>query len=116
VDERSTRQAKNEALHREVNERLEQLDKQADEGWASDAERFEFVCECGDGGCEARVWMALADYEDVRRQDDRFAVHPGHEDDAIERVVKRGDGFVVVDKAADLEPQVADDPRGAPSH
>jgi hypothetical protein len=59
--------------------------------------------------------MPLADYEDVRSQDDRFAVHPGHENDEIERVVRRGEGFVVVDKISELEAYVADDPRGAPS-
>jgi hypothetical protein len=114
VDERATRQAKNEALHREVNERLAEMDKQADAAWADEEQRFEFICECGRGGCDARVSMALVEYEDVRGQDDRFAVHPGHENDEIESVVKRGDSFVVVDKIAALEPYVEDDPRGAP--
>jgi hypothetical protein len=115
VDERSTRQAKNEALHREVNERLEQLEKEAGAGWTTDGDHFEFLCECGEGGCDARVRMPLSEYEEIRSQDDRFAVSPGHENEEIERVVKRGDGFVVVDKIAELEPFVADDPRGAPS-
>jgi hypothetical protein len=116
MDERGARQAKNEALHREVNERLAEIDKQANAGWATEEQRFEFICECGAGDCDARVLMLLEEYEEVRQQDDRFAVHPGHENEAIERVVKRGDGFLVVDKMPELEPFVADDPRGAPSH
>ena len=114
---RAARQARNEALHREVNERLAKLDKQADAGWGSGGELFEFLCECGTvNGCNARVKMMLTDYERVRAQDDRFAVAPGHENLGIERVVDRGESYVVVDKIAELEPYVADDPRGAPSH
>jgi hypothetical protein len=115
--ERAARRAKNETLHREVNERLAQMDKSADASWASDDDTFEFLCECDRGdGCDARVRMTLAEYEQVRQQDDRFAVAPGHENLEIERVVTRAAAYVVVDKVAELEPYVADDPRGAPSH
>jgi hypothetical protein len=100
-----------------VNERLAKLDKRADAGWAGDDERFEFMCECGSGeGCDGRVRMTLAEYEHVREQDDRFTVVPGHENTEIERVVERGESFIVVDKIAELESFVADDPRGSPSH
>ena len=113
---RAARQAKNEALHREVNERLAEMGKQANVAWASDDELFEFLCECGAGnGCDQRVRMKLTEYERVRQQDDRFAVVPGHEQLEIERVVDRTDAFLIVDKIAGLEPYVADDPRGAPS-
>ena len=110
------RQAQNENIHREVNERLAAMDKQADATWASDDELFDFLCECGAGeSCDARVRMKLVDYERMRQQDDRFAVAPGHENPEIERVVERGDGYVVVDKVGEVEQLVADDPRGAPS-
>lgn len=112
---RTARQARNEALHREVNERLAELDKQTD-SWAGDDELFDFLCECAAGnGCDARVRMKLSEYEHVRQQDDRFALVPGHQDSEIERVVDANERFVVVDKAPELEPYVADDPRGAPS-
>jgi hypothetical protein len=115
--ERQARQARNEALHREVNERLAHMDKQADANWATDDEQFEFICECGAGeSCNARVRMRLAEYEQVRSQNDRFAVYPGHEIEDIEHVVERGEGYVIVDKVRELEPFVADDQRGAPSH
>jgi hypothetical protein len=117
VPERSVRQARNEALHREVNEQLARMDKQADANWATDDERFDFICECGAGeGCDAKVRMRLTEYERVRRQDDRFAVFPGHENEQIEHVVERHEAYVIVDKLPELEPYVADDPRGAPSH
>jgi hypothetical protein len=116
VEARATRQARNETLHREVNERLASMDKVADASWARDDELFEFLCECDAGdGCTTRLRMKLADYERVREQDDRFAVAPGHENVEIERVVERGEDYLIVDKLAELEPYVADDPRGASS-
>jgi hypothetical protein len=109
VQDRSARQARNETLHREVNERLARMDKPGDDS-------SEFLCECAAGdGCDARLRIKLRDYERVRQQDDRFVIAPGHENPEIERVVDRRDGYLVVDKVAELEPYVADDPRGAPS-
>ena len=114
---RGERQAANEAAFREVNERRASLDRHALGEWAEGGELFEFVCECGNGGdgCEGRIEMTMSEYDTVRRQDDRFAVVPGHETSEIETVVERNERYVVVDKIDSLEPIVADDPRGAPS-
>jgi hypothetical protein len=60
--------------------------------------------------------MTIEEYEKVRAQDDRFAIYPGHEQEALEWVVARNERFVVVDKRSTAEPLVEDDPRGAPSH
>ena len=105
---------------REVNERIEEVDRSTEEGdWGHGARRFEFLCECGgdDGGarCEAQIEMTIEEYEEVRSQDDRFAVFPGHEMAALEMVVRRTERFVIVDKKPEAEPLVEDDPRGAPS-
>jgi hypothetical protein len=108
------RRARNESLFREVNERIEQLGQGA-QAWSEDG-TVEFLCECGeDGGCGVRVRMPLAVYERVRAQDDRFVVTPGHEEPALEHVVVRTDGYLIVDKIPAAEPLVEDDPRGAPS-
>jgi hypothetical protein len=114
LDERFARQARNEALFREVNERIAQLGEAA-EAWSPDG-TVEFLCECGeDGGCGERIRMPLEAYERVRAQDDRFAVKPGHETLELERAVEWTDAYVVVDKIPAAEPLVEDDPRGAPS-
>jgi hypothetical protein len=114
VDERFARQARNEALFRDVNERIAQLGHAA-EGSSPDG-KFEFLCECGDeGGCGERIRMPLDVYERVRAQDDRFAVKPGHETLELERAVDWTEDYVIVDKVPAAEPFVADDPRGAPS-
>ena len=120
MDERLERTARNEALIREVNERIEQLDKAAEEAsLAPDAAFFEFLCECGrddgDFSCVEYVQMTIEEYEQVRSQDDRFAVYPGHEQEELEWVVARNERFAVVDKRPAAEPFVEDDPRGAPS-
>jgi hypothetical protein len=115
MDGRLERQARNEALLREVNERLERLDKQAESrGWPPEHGYFEFHCECG-AGCPEKVQMTLVEYETARAQDDRFALVPGHESPELEEVVVRTERFVIVDKYGDAEAVVSDDPRGAPS-
>ncbi|MBD0337670.1 MAG: hypothetical protein ICV67_00080 [Thermoleophilia bacterium] len=110
---RNERQAANEAVFREVNERRAALNRQAD---APQSEVFEFVCECGvAGACTGRIEMTLGEYDVIRRQDDRFAVLAGHEHPDVERVVERHERYVVVDKLPEVEEFVEDDPRGAPS-
>jgi hypothetical protein len=115
VGRRAERQAANEAAFREVNERRAAIDRGAEATWAEGDELFEFVCECGAGGCEGRIEMTLQEYDAVRDQDDRFSVLPGHESPEIETVAERHERYVVVDKIPELEPLVGDDPRGAPS-
>jgi hypothetical protein len=120
MDKRLERRARNEALIREVNERIEKVDKAAQEASFGAQDTFEFLCECGGGdtgevGCEEHVEMTIQEYETVRSQDDRFAVYPGHERDALEWVATRNERFVVVDKRPVAEPAVEDDPRGAPA-
>lgn len=117
MEERAERQARNEGLVRLVNERVEALDKEAeDRGWPPPDGLFAFHCECGrEGGCVATIEMTLEEYERVRAQSDRFAVVPGHENPEIERVVERGERYLIVDKVAAVEHLVSDDPRGAPS-
>jgi hypothetical protein len=117
MDERATRQARNEALIRLVNERIDALDKEAEQrGWPPPDGLFSFHCECGrEAVCEATIAMTLDEYERVRDQDDRFALAPNHENPEIERVVERNERFFIVDKLPAAEPLVADDPRGAPS-
>jgi hypothetical protein len=111
--ERLERQASNEALFREINERIAALGKYG-EAWSPDG--TEFLCECGEkGGCGQRVRVPIEVYERVRSQDDRFVVRPGHETPELEHAVEWTDEYVVVDKIPAVEPFVADDPRGAPS-
>lgn len=95
MDAREKRVGKNEALFRRVNERL----KEVGESFSHVAETATFVCECGDASCAEPVMMTLEEYERVRADPTHFFVKPGHEHDAIEEVIERHDGYVVVLKA-----------------
>ena len=77
LEDRYVRQARNEALFREVNERIAELDESA-QSWSIEGTIHVF-CECGaEGGCGERLTVPARVYETVRQQDDRFLVRPGH--------------------------------------
>ena len=98
--------ARNEALWREVNDRIEEID----EGLRIlPDDLLELHCECGNAECGARISITPAEYRDVRSQRDTFAVALGHEDEVIEHVVKRTDRYLVVDKDAVVEREVGAD-------
>jgi hypothetical protein len=113
VQDRLARQSQNEALFREVNERIAELGQKA-QAWSPDG-TIQFLCECGErGGCGQRVRVPAEVYDRVRSQDDRFVVRPGHETPEIEHAVEWTDDYVVVDKIPAADPYIEDDPRGAP--
>jgi hypothetical protein len=89
MDERARRIGKNEALFREVNERIEEI---------AGGPRIEFLCECGNVDCTEPVTLTAGEYEALRAEPDRFAVLPGHEEPDVEDVVERHDGYLVVRK------------------
>jgi hypothetical protein len=76
-----------------VNQRIQEIAGRLDT-WAE----TEFMCECGRDGCLELIPVPLAAYHEVRDHPARFIVLSGHEDDEIERVVERRDGFLVVEK------------------
>lgn len=109
MDERVTRVGKNEALFRQVNERVEQLN----ESFATVTDTFEVVCECGDSGCVTQISIASDAYERVRTDPTRFIVAPGHEDSEVEDIVDTQSAYHVVRKHAGLPGRIAEetDPR-----
>lgn len=99
--------ARTESLFREVNERI-----------AESAERFEakvmeFVCECADPTCTARVAVTLKEYERIRADGATFLLAPGHQDPRVEAVVQDDGERAIVEKGHPaVEPVVrALDPR-----
>jgi hypothetical protein len=103
----AARLAKNEVFFRETNEYLEQ------EALARGRTTTDFICECVRRGCVDRLPITIEAYEQVRVSGGEcFVVMPGHEDAAVERVVARYDGYVVVEKIG-VAGQVAreNDPR-----
>ena len=93
-DWRQKRIANNEASFRDINERLEEGLRQV----RHTPELLQFICECGDRGCESSVRLTFEEYEALRRDSRRFAVVPGHVFPETERVVAGNDRYEVVEK------------------
>ena len=99
--------ARNEAAFRDVNERI------ANGQWPGDTDApIAFRCECGNLGCNMLVEVTAAAYERVRADPRHFILLPGHEIHAVEVIVERDDGYVVVEKVGVAgEVAQATDPR-----
>lgn len=98
MNARDERIAKNEAVLRAANRELEQADKEVGGDGVLDV-----LCECGQEGCSGVISMAIAEYDSLHAQDDRFVVVPGHENPEIETVVDRRESYLVVDKFGEAE-------------
>ena len=88
------REARNEAGARDRNEWI----RGEHERFSGANPMHTFVCECGDGNCEAPIEMTVDQYEAVRSYATRFAIAPNHENPEAEYVVSEGADFAVVEK------------------
>jgi hypothetical protein len=86
--------ARNEALFRKVNERIEDVSSSV----PRDDAAMEFLCECDRDGCYEKVRATRAEYETVRAVPTHFLVLPGHEDRGVEHVTRSTDRYFVVEK------------------
>jgi hypothetical protein len=99
VNERNERLARNEAAFRMLNERAHAVTQElARDGFGSEPERVECVCECSNSDCSAMLHLRREDYELARADPGRFVVAPGHVDPTIEREVFDLHGAVIVEK------------------
>lgn len=99
--------AKNEALFREVNERVEAV-----------ATRFgtngpyDFVCECANPDCTFKLELRLDVYESVRSDPTQFVVLPLHYTPEVENLVVEEDSYWIVRKTGEAGDYVEQlDPR-----
>ena len=93
---REARQARNEALFREVNQRIAELS--ANLG----ADELPILCECATLGCQTMISVPSAEYHRVRGNPRMFFIFPGHDVSEIEDVVERHDAYQVVEKHDDV--------------
>jgi hypothetical protein len=87
------RAARNEAIFREVNENIADLEERF-----GPTEEPVFLCECADVGCSERLAVDPTTYRRVREQPRLFLVRPGHVVPQIERVVEHHRDFLIVEK------------------
>jgi hypothetical protein len=84
--------AKNEALARRINDRIEY--QRPRNGESADT----FICECVRVDCGGELDLSIAEYARVRSNPRRFVVLPGHEEPDIELIVEVHPAYVVVEK------------------
>ena len=92
-DQQAREIGRRQSLFREVNERIDELAETFDL-----QEEMTILCECGTESCNERITLAEAEYEALRLIPTHFAVLPGHEIPAVERVVETTNRYVVVEK------------------
>lgn len=109
MDERERKIGLNEALFREVNERIGEVNRT----FAAVTGVMDVMCECGDTACMNRITMEQRDYESVRSNGAQFVVVPGHEIVDVESVVETKPTYYVVQKNPGEPQQIAEatDPR-----
>jgi hypothetical protein len=94
MTERERRIGENEAVFREVNERIEGINQ----AFAVTADAMDLVCECGHADCVERVAVDVQAYERVRADPTLFFLVPGHDEPDVETVVDEAAGYAVVRK------------------
>ena len=88
--------ARNDAIFRQANERIESFVQSMDGHIAGP---LPFLCECADVACTEIVPLTSDEYEAVRQDSVRFMTVPGHEGtESWVKVVDRNDRFAVVER------------------
>ncbi len=95
MDSRARRIGENEAIFRQVNEQIEEVNT----GLAGLSDgKLHIVCECGDLHCAATIAVTLDVYERVRADSTLFIVKTGHVVSDVEFVVADESDYQVVRK------------------
>lgn len=101
------RNARNEAIFREINEGIRRGRWPGEEDSISS-----FRCECASLGCTEMLAVSFREYERVRENPRRFIVAPGHELLNVEVVVEKQPTYLVVQKVGEAGATAeATDPR-----
>jgi hypothetical protein len=90
---RENRIIHNEALFREVNAHIADLENRL----RIDGDLLPLICECANTGCTTMIKVDYGTFHTVRESPLRFLVAEGHENDG-EAVVGRGAGYLIVEK------------------
>jgi hypothetical protein len=97
MDAREQRLAQNEALFREVNEKVQAIAA----AHGDDEHVYEFYCECANADCSMQLSATIAEYEAVRAHPTRFIVAPEHWLPEVETVEAKHEAFWVIEKHGD---------------
>jgi hypothetical protein len=92
---REARELRNEALFREVNAHIAELEQRAG---MEPADVLPLLCECARSRCTFPIEVDPETFDRVRENPRRFLVAPGHEQLDVESVVERRPGYLIVEK------------------
>jgi hypothetical protein len=88
------RALRNEALLREVNVHIADLEERVNDP----GELLPLLCGCAQTGCMVPIGVDRATFEAVRENPLRFLVVSGHEQPDAESVIERDSGYLIVEK------------------
>ena len=96
--------AKTQAVFREVNERVRDLNDSVEHLGVADLDEC-FTCECARQDCMEHVKLSLGAYEEVRRVPTHFVVAPrmSHVFQDVERIFETHSRYWVVEKFGEAE-------------
>ena len=109
MEPRDSRLAKNEAVFREVNERVVAITQEFGSLGDRPSEPVGgLICECSDPGCLERVGpLTISEYETVRRDPLRFIIAPNHQALDVETVIEQHTSYWIVEKHEGVPADVA---------
>jgi hypothetical protein len=90
ADHGRAKAARNQALMREVNERIAEVSEEASE--------MQLLCECADLSCDVVLDISMLEYESIRSSSVRFPIALGHDLPDVEQVVEQNERYAVVEK------------------
>jgi len=93
------RAIRNEALLREVNVHIADLEERVNDP----AELLPLLCECAQTGCMVPIEVDRATFEAVRENPLRFLVVSGHGQPDVESMIERHSGYLIVEKHSSSE-------------
>jgi hypothetical protein len=110
-DERTRRIGLNEALFRQVNERIRDVSEKL--GPVEEEAGYQILCECGDTDCTAQLAIAPDQYEQVRSDPALFIVARGHIAPDVEGLTADRGAYQIVRKRPGASGNIAEatDPR-----
>jgi hypothetical protein len=108
MEERERRVVENEAKFRVLNERIRAVVRGDEAQFGEAVDEIFVVCECGEIDCTKTIGVPVSTYEWTRAASERFVVAAGHDLPDVERVVRVGDGYAIIEKLGEARKAASD--------
>jgi hypothetical protein len=96
------RMVENELMFRAANRKVQQrVQKDFSPRDIPDSTKLHFYCECSNLHCRDRIKLTVSDYQEATLGEKEFVVIPGHQNGAVEKVIKETADYTVVEKYMD---------------